>query len=425
MAAHKTNGLLKFAAPIIVLLLVVAFFSVSHHDKKSVPLITTPKNAKNTASQDSAAESLDTLTAQLSATQQQVNSVVKNNETIQQNQQLLAKLQGKKDKTTGDLSQQVAELKDQVQKIKPINSVNYPVNSDNVPQPITTIPELADTLTDPKEQARRAQEKEKNNAEATNNKKPPPIPFYTIPPNATAVEDRLMTPLVGRIPVKGVVTDPYPFKIVFSDNTLAANGLRVPNLRQMIVSGYTEGDLNLESTRGWVTSLTFVFADGTISTTSSNDNDIGHYSKNNALGYLSDERGNPAIRGKLITNAPTYLGINIALGAAQGAANAYAQSQTSSQSTIVGTNTSSVTGSPGAYVAGQAMSNAAGQVQQWWHDREENSFDAVFVPTVKTDGTPQMIVVNFAKQIQIDYDPEGRKIVYAHPFDSNVFHRLD
>ncbi|HVV67996.1 MAG TPA: TIGR03752 family integrating conjugative element protein [Gammaproteobacteria bacterium] len=427
MAAHKTNGLLKFIAiPTLILLLIVVIFSITHHDKKPL-LPAIHKNGKNTtASQDSAAESLDTLTAQLSATQQQVNSVVKNNETLQQqNQQLLAKLQNKKDKTAGDLSQQVAELKDQMQKLGTVKNSQYPVASENLPQPITTIPELADTLTDPKERARREREKEKSNSEANSNKKPPPIPFYTIPPNATAVEDRLMTPLVGRIPVKGVVTDPYPFKIVFSDNTLAANGLRVPNLRQMIVSGYTEGDLNLVSTRGWVTSLTFVFADGTISTTTSNDNDIGHFTKENALGYLSDERGNPAIRGKLITNAPTYLGVNVALGAAQGAANAYAQSQTTSNTNTIGGNSSSVTGSQSAFVAGQAMSNAAGQVMQWWHDREENSFDAVFVPTVKEDGLPQMIVVNFAKEIQIDYDPVGRKIVYAHSNDSSISRHLD
>ena len=170
-------------------------------------------------------------------------------------------------------------------------------------------------------------------------------PIYTIPANATAVQNRLMTALVGRIPVKGVVTDPYPFKIVFSDDTLAANGLRVPHLKQMIVSGYTEGDLNLMSVRGWVTSLTFVFKDGTISTTTSNDNNIGRYTKENALGYLSDARGNPFIRGKLITNAPAYVGIQVALGAAQGAAHAYTQSQTTSSTNTLGTATSAVTGS--------------------------------------------------------------------------------
>jgi len=132
-----------------------------------------------------------------------------------------------------------------------------------------------------------------------------------------------MIALVGRIPVKGVLTDPYPFKIVFSDDTLAANGLRIPGLRQMIVSGYTEGDLNLLSVRGWVTSLTFVFQDGTISTTTSNDNNIGHFTKQNALGYLSDAYGNPFIRGRLTTNAPTYVTVNGVLSTGVGVANAF------------------------------------------------------------------------------------------------------
>ena len=109
---------------------------------------------------------------------------------------------------------------------------------------------------------------------------------------------------------------------------MAANGLRIPHLLQMIVSGYCEGDLNLVSVRGWITSLTFVFEDGTISTTTSNDNDIGNFTKSNSLGYLSDQYGNPFIRGKLITNAPAYLGGTVAIDAGKGAANAYAQSQT-------------------------------------------------------------------------------------------------
>ncbi len=45
---------------------------------------------------------------------------------------------------------------------------------------------------------------------------------------------------------------------------------------------------------------------------------------------------------------------------------------------------------------------------------KNNSFDAVYVPTVdlKTQ-KPQTVVVNFAKEIHIDYDPQGRKIVYV------------
>lgn len=420
MPAHKTNGILKFAViPVVIIVFIGMVMLVGHHDKQSSETKASETN-KNSAAQDSAAESLNTLTAQLAATQQQVKSVTDENTKFKsQNQLLQQKLQGKNAQENTKIAQEVADLKNQVQAL---NNHSAPITAENTAQPITTVPELEDTLLDPKTLSAKKAQKTATTAE---DKKPMPVPFYTIPANATSVQDRLMTPLVGRIPVKGVVTDPYPFKLVIADNTLAANGLRVPNLKQMIVSGYTEGDLNLVSTRGWVTSLTFVFADGTISTTTSNDNNIGHFTKENALGYLSDERGNPAIRGKLITNAPTYLGINVALGAAEGAANAYAQAQTTNQGTTVGTSTTTVTGSQGAFVAGQAMGNAASQVQQWWHDREENSFDAVFVPTVKETNEPQMIVVNFTKEIHIDYDPQGRKINYAHALNVNTTRNLD
>lgn len=427
MAAHKTNGILKFAViPVVVILLLVIVLAASHHPKAKPAHAVTEKSIKNSASKDSAAESLDTLTAQLNETQQQVKSVVETNEQLKtENQQLLKQLQGKKDVATDNLSKEVEALKSNVATLNnhPSTTKESSIEHVETNQPITTVPELSVSL-NPKSAL-----KEKvvaDNSAMMDAQKPKSIPYYTIPANATSVKDKLMTPLAGRIPVKGVVTDPYPFKLVFSDDTLAANGLRVPGLRQMVVSGYTEGDLVLSCVRGWVTSLTFVFADGTISTTSSNENNLGHFSKDNALGYLSDDQGHPFIRGHLITNAPTVLGADVLLGAAQGAANAYAQSQTTSNSTIVGTSSSTVTGSPGAYVAGQATSNAAAQVQQWWNDRAGQSFDAIYVSTVdEQTGQPVNVAVNFAKEIQIDYDPNGRKIVYAHTNNPHVTRSLD
>jgi regulator of replication initiation timing len=425
MAAHKTNPFLKWALIPILILLIVVLVSTRGSKQNAPPL--TDKTLQNNASKDSAKESLDTLTAELGETQQTVKSVVKTNEALKtQNETLLSQLQGKKDQKTSELNQEVEHLKAQIQTI-----ANHSIASTNqasaveIAQPITNVPELSVTL-DPKGAAKNNKAMLDATATTAEAIKQKPIPFYTIPANATAVEDRLMTALVGRIPVKGVVTDPYPFKIVFSDNALAANGLRVPNLKQMVVSGYTEGDLNLVSVRGWVTSLTFVFNDGTISTTSSNENNIGKFSKDAALGYLSDKFGNPFIRGELITNAPAYLGMNVALGAAQGAAAAYAQSQTTSSNNLIGTTTSSVTGSPGAYVGGQAAGNAAAQVQQWWHDRETQSFDAVYVPTIdKKTKEPIFIAVNFAKEIPIDYNPEGRKIIYGHSHNLMIKQNLD
>lgn len=417
MAAHKTNRLLICTtAAVSILLLVIGIARLSHSGKSTIPQTHLNKPVKNTASQDSAAESLDTLTSEMLATKQELKVFSQDNAVLkQQNQALLAQLQGKDNATTAALSQDISQLKSQMQTLQPAsNSLDEihinPEENNSKSQPIGTVTDLTAVNTLPITG-------EQKSTQTT--EKLPAIPYYTIPANATSVHDRLMTALVGRIPVKGVVTDPYPFKIVFSDNTLAANGLRVPHLRQMIVSGYAEGDLNLVSVRGWVTSLTFVFEDGTISTTTSNDNNVGHFTKEDALGYLSDPYGNPFIRGKLITNAPTYLGVNIALGAAQGAADAYAQSQTTTQNTLVGTTTSSVTGSSSSYMAGQALESSSKEAQKWWHDREEQSFDSIYV------ASGQDIVVNFAKEIRIDYDPNGRKTAYAQTHDRSSTTHLD
>lgn len=427
MAAHKSNPLLRWGilpiliASVGILAWLYHFVHPAHSASQVIkkPLMSVNHSVVNTASQDSAAESLDTLTVQWSATEQRVKSIVEANTQLQKdNQALSQQLREKTDQQTATLTTTVTQLQSQVDAL----TAHSPANNGTMElaQPIQTVPELTETL----HVNSTASKGEKNTpGQEADHPVLSPKPVYTIPANATAVQNRLMTALVGRIPVKGVVTDPYPFKIVFADDTLAANGLRVPHLRQMIVSGYTEGDLNLVSVRGWVTSLTFVFNDGTISTTTSNDNNIGRYTKENALGYLSDATGNPFIRGKLITNAPAYVGINVALGAAEGAANAFAQSQTTANVGSAGNTTSSITGSVGAFVAGQSGSAAMSQVQQWWHDREENSFDAVYVPTVdpKTPNKPQTVVVNFTQEIHIDYNPQGRKIVYVEK--NNTFLR--
>ena len=180
----------------------------------------------------------------------------------------------------------------------------------------------------------------------------------------------------------------------------------------MIVSGYSEGDLVTSSVSGWVTSLTFVFQDGTIYNVSSNDNNIGKFTKDNALGYLSDHFGNPFIRGELISNAPEYLGTKVGLSVASGFATAYAQDQTTNQMNLVGGASSTVTGSAKKFMMGQGMASGANAASQWFDDRAQNSFDAIYVPTLDPQGQPIEIAVNFSKEITINYDPNGRKVNY-------------
>ncbi len=427
MAMHKTNSLLKYiAVPVLVVIIICVTSSLFHHQtpKPSRIILAKEKTIKDIASNDSAAESLDTLTAELSKTKQKILEVSKDNEAFkQQNVQLLNLENSKHSEESSKLTQEVELLKNQIQSItqKPSSGNTASASS----QPITVVDDLTQAPKDhPIMNLLNNHTNEFTASGHLEHNKPELIPYYTIPANGTSVHDKLMTALVGRIPVKGVVTDPYPFKIVISDDNLAANGLRIPHLLQMIVSGYCEGDLNLISVRGWITSLTFVFDDGTISSTTSNDNDIGNYTKSNSLGYLSDKYGNPFIRGKLITNAPAYLSGGVAINAGVGAANAYAQSQTTSSNSLLGSS-SAVTGSQGKFVAGQAMSSAANGIQQWWHDREEQSFDAVYVAPADDKGTFSEIAVNFAKEIHIDYDPKGRKLNYAHDTNAHVSHSLD
>jgi integrating conjugative element protein (TIGR03752 family) len=51
-------------------------------------------------------------------------------------------------------------------------------------------------------------------------------PVYTVPRNATLIGSTAMTALVGRVPVQGQVRDPMPFKVITGADNLAANGLR-------------------------------------------------------------------------------------------------------------------------------------------------------------------------------------------------------
>ncbi|MCD6047014.1 MAG: putative secreted protein [Gammaproteobacteria bacterium] len=448
MSAHETNKLLRYGGIaggfLFFLFLVAGVKSCSHHDEKASTSPNASKSSyvKNIASGDSEAESLDTLTADLNATKKQIAQVVKDNNDLRQSnsalqaqlsQQTAASVDGGGKQSDQSSKNKIAADKTLTQYPIGTGSVNPEnmthVASANIPtpgsgQPLTTITDLTVSAS-PKASSFEARnmdhignDNNRNNVNVASKEKPKPIPFYTIPANATAIHDRLMTALVGRIPVKGVVTDPYPFKIVFSDDTLAANGLRVPHLKQMIVSGFTEGDLNLKTVRGWVTSLTFVFEDGTISSVTSNDNNIGKFTKENALAYLTDQYGNP-IQGTLISNAPAYLATKVGLGVASGFATAYSQSQTNNQTNAFGGNSSTVTGSPFKFMLGQGGANGANQAQSWFDDRAENSFDAIYVPTIDKDGKPVEISVNFAKEIAIDYNPTGRKISYDHDETTN------
>ncbi|WP_145588410.1 TIGR03752 family integrating conjugative element protein [Yersinia aldovae] len=247
------------------------------------------------------------------------------------------------------------------------------------------------------------------------------LPVYTIPQNATLIGSRGMTALLGRVPIDGKVTDPYPFKILIGKENLTANGIELPDIEGAIVSGTATGDWVLSCVRGDVTSITFVFTDGTVRTvpTSARSSDGSNGRANNnggSIGWLSDEQGIPCLSGERKSNAATYLPTLFALSGASAASDAMANSQTTTKSDGNAI-TSSLTGNAGQAALGKALSGGTTEVADWVKARYGQMFDAVYVQP------GAQVAVHITRMIPIDYEEQGRKVRYD--FDISQQHELD
>ncbi len=236
-------------------------------------------------------------------------------------------------------------------------------------------------------------------------------PYFTIPMNATLTGVIAMQPLLGEVPIDNHLVDPYQFKMIIGPNNLAANGIDIPSdIQGIVASGTAQGSLigpidKQACVRGTITSMTFVFNDGRISTTESKGTD--------GLGVISDAQGYPCIPGILETNAPEYLGITFGLGALQGYSQGLSQAQMSNGTSTAGTTMSTMVGSYTKYALGQGASSGASAVQQWFNQRMQNSTDLVVVPNVdpKTKAFKKFNI-NITRQIDINYNSEARKVSY-------------
>ena len=161
--------------------------------------------------------------------------------------------------------------------------------------------------------------------------------------------------------------------------------------------------------RGSVTSITFVFTDGTVRTlprpTGQTENS-GNQSGGNSgsIGWLSDENGIPCLSGERKSNASTYLPTLFALSAGSAAGDALAQNQNTSQTNGYGGVTSTLTGDAGQAVLGKAASGGMKETVDWVKARYGQTFDAIYVP-------PGMkVAVHITRQLAIDYEEKGRKV---------------
>ena len=237
-------------------------------------------------------------------------------------------------------------------------------------------------------------------------------PAYTVPRNSTLLGSTGMTAMIGRIPREGTVEDPFPFKVIVGKENLATNGLQIPGLDGMIFSGTATGDWTLSCVRGQLHSVTYVFADGTIRTLSSDDQQqasLQGQSSERPLGWISDRRGIPCVTGVRISNSATYLSGRILASAAEAAAGAFSQGEvTHSTSALGGVTTSVLTGDAVKYAGGQALSGGASEVSAYLRERAAQSFDVIYVDT----GVE--LAIHIDMELPIDYEHKGRKTSYVY-----------
>lgn len=242
-------------------------------------------------------------------------------------------------------------------------------------------------------------------------------PRITIPRNATLIGSKAMTALIGRVPIQGQLRDPMPFKVLTGTENLAANGFTIDGLQGMVWSGYAIGDWTLGCVSGRLESVTFIFSDGTIH--SMPEGSAGSSSSQSSLGWISDEYGVPCIAGQRKSNAIEFLTQQASLNATEAAANAAAALETTQTSDLLGGVQSLITGDMGKYVLGKTIAGGTEATAAWLAQRASQEFDAIYVAAGQT------VAIHIDLEIRIDYDREGRRLNHDQPQTSSLVFDID
>jgi len=245
-----------------------------------------------------------------------------------------------------------------------------------------------------------------NTALSKSTDKPNVYPAMTISDNSILYDTTALTYIVGRIPVGGRVPDPFPAKMIVGKEVLIANGHDLPGIEGMFFSGYATGDMNLGCVRAEMNSYTFIFEDGR--QVSFREEPRTGKGNEEPMAYISDRFGLPCVMGKFVSNVTEFLSIQAGLSGLTAAGEAYAAAQVTTGVNGIGGSQSTVTGDSGKYALGKVVSGAFSDISKWMLDRQENSFDAVVVPS----GTKVSLHLN--RNILIDYDEAARRVDYRY-----------
>lgn len=227
-------------------------------------------------------------------------------------------------------------------------------------------------------------------------------PIYTLPENATLLDATAMTALIGRVPFGGSVKDPFRFKVLVSADNLATNGILIPDVVGMVASGVAVGDYTLGCVSGKIDSMTFTFEDGTIHTVSED-----------GLGSISNPVGLPCVPGERISNATAFLIGRLFAAGASSLSGAIAKAETEEDPGEDGGEVATnIVGDAATFAAFETAQGAADELGEFLEERQAEAFDAILVRS------GAKVAIHIEKEVEINYDPKGRKVSHEGDISS-------
>lgn len=248
-----------------------------------------------------------------------------------------------------------------------------------------------------------------------NSKESKVTPYYTIPENTALINVRPLQPLIGVIPTDGTVVDPETVLFSLGRQGLLANNQALPlAIKGMQGSATCTGifNFNHSSVKCSITSLTFIFSDGRISTVRG--------SAENPLGKLTDHYGNDYIAGHYYGNAAYAAAGNAIFSGIQGWGGAFANSQVQTQTNAAGTFSSTTFKNADNYASGLALQNAGQSMNTWWNKLLKSTTNYVLVPNWNPT-THKLLLLNavITAPVSINYSQIERKVHYAYNNNSD------
>lgn len=226
-------------------------------------------------------------------------------------------------------------------------------------------------------------------------------PVATIPENSPLLHSVTLSTLIGRVPKRGNVFEPFNFYIQTGSENWTSQDHQIPFLERAIWRGVATGDKDLQCIRGALTSVTFVFSDETIQTVTG--------SRDKPLAELVTTTGSNCVPGQYVSNTAKYLAAYGLGGSLAGLGEGIASSETVTSLTDGGRIISAINGNTGNFLAGRALSASAAKAAEIIDDEYESSFSSV---VLQAGVDVNMIAL---KQIDIDHNATGRKVSYLDP----------